>query len=401
MAIIRELRIESDDGGATLRGELALPDAVPPNAHSVKPASTGWESTGSEPTGMGALLIVPGGWFAERDGFMGDTYTELDLMYRRIARRVLAKNFAVVRYDNRGVSGNEWTLGISRDSDDWEGDHRRYLSTCIDAKVRATVTPESLMADAATFYRTIARHPQVDSSKVVIFAHSEGGLHVARLIASQTVAPRGVVLAGTITRSPAESLKWQCIDRYVAEIMSWDRGKNGVVDGQDIAAGYLGSVFPEVGLEASELQPDGQSWTQSQLREHFTRRYEQEKKQTMAIPDTDPFPPPSDGAAPFVAAAHRWMKQWYDDDRTVLGHLRTYPGQIAFHFGEIDRQLSVPDEISHIRQMSSWMASVPRVTIHRQRGHAFCTDKPVVGPMDADAEDRLVDEIVGMLQSDQ
>src|SRR5262249_12593820 len=129
------------------------------------------------------LLIVPGGWFMDRDGFTGDSGTVADLMYRRIGERVLNEGFVVGRYDNRGVTGNELTTGhfCRTEEDCWERTEQ-YLRACIDFDARRTVTPETGLADLAQVYDFVLRCPKVNRSKVVLFAHSEGGLNVARLI---------------------------------------------------------------------------------------------------------------------------------------------------------------------------------------------------------------------------
>jgi pimeloyl-ACP methyl ester carboxylesterase len=374
-----ELQLPSKDGVTQLRGVFALPsDGV---------------------SQVSALLIVPGGWFAEREGFVGDSYTEADFMFRRIALGVLGQGVAVVRYDNRGVSGNELTVGITKISPDPLADTKRYLSTCIDPGIRATVTPESLMEDTATFYDFLASHPLIDSSRIVVFAHSEGGLHVARLINDQRIAPIGVIFAGSTTSSPVMALKWQVIDRYVAEVMSWDRTGDGSVDTTDVALGYPASFLAEAGISQENVEPNNGSWTEEKLYAHFTSKYERDKYEVLAVADEVPFPLPENVEHAFVAASHRWMKQWYRDERSVLSLLRGYTGKITFHFGGIDRQYSAKNETDNILQNSSVMDSAPKFVVHKTRGHAFGSHKPVSGPMDKEAEEMFVREIVGILEA--
>ena len=50
---LEEFTVPTGDRMTCLRGELAYPD--------------------DRPGPFATLLIVPGGWFKERDGFMGDT----------------------------------------------------------------------------------------------------------------------------------------------------------------------------------------------------------------------------------------------------------------------------------------------------------------------------------------
>jgi hypothetical protein len=56
------------------------------------------------------VVIVPGGWFMDRDGYMGNSGTEQDLIYRHLARDILAAGVVVVRHGNRGVRCNEMTM---------------------------------------------------------------------------------------------------------------------------------------------------------------------------------------------------------------------------------------------------------------------------------------------------
>ena len=377
--MIEEFSLPTEDGLAQLRGDVMSPDDP------------------TQPTA--ALLIVPGGWFVDRDGFLGDSYTEADLMYLRIARRVLAERFLVARYDNRGVVGNELTIGLAQESPDPLADTERYFATCVDSEIRRSVTPETLASDAESVYRFLAQHRTVDPSKIVIFAHSEGGLHVARLIGSQRIDPAGVVFAGSIARSPMDGMNWQVVDRYVEEVMRWDRDGDGRVSAGDVASAYGTSYFAEVGVTEEELHPDRGEWSESELRAFFAARYEQTKQRAVEAPDDAPFPDPDDVNLSFVAASNRWWKQWFIDDTPVMEFLRHYPGRVAFHFGEIDRQHSVKREVEYIQECQDSMIHEPKIIVHPSRGHAFGLSKAISGPMDLEAEDIIVEEIAMMLRA--
>lgn len=80
----RQFQIPSRDGRAQLTGQVKFP------------------SNGEGAARHPFVLMVPCGWFMDRDGHMGNSGTERDLVYRDLAHDLLAAGRAVVRYDNRG-----------------------------------------------------------------------------------------------------------------------------------------------------------------------------------------------------------------------------------------------------------------------------------------------------------
>lgn len=375
----QEFSLPTTDGVTQLHGDLITPSGLQ-NA-------------------TGALLMVPGGGFTERDGFLGDSYTEADLMFRRIANRVVDSGLIVARHDNRGVTGHELSIGPSKDSPDPQGDTERYFASCVDFKIRRTVTPESLIDDAELAYQFTTNHPKVDATRIVVFAHSEAGIHVCRLIDQKRIAPHGVILAGTPVGSPVEILRWQMIDRYVDEVMSWDSDADGLVSSADVSSSYGESFLIEVGLTEDDLTPPDGQWSRTALKTFFTARYEEAKAKALNTSDESGYPHADDDTLfDFVMASNRWWKQWFIDDRSTLGLLRNYQGHLSFHFGEIDRQFSAQREVDSVTTGTASLFTTPQVTLHESRGHAFASNKPISGPMDMAAEDIFVAQITSMLQ---
>lgn len=89
--ITSQFEIPTRDRRTYLKGQIDLP-------------------TGENSSQFPAVLIVNGGWFMERDGFMGNSGTERDFVYRELAKNLVAAGIAVMRYDNRGVRCNEMTM---------------------------------------------------------------------------------------------------------------------------------------------------------------------------------------------------------------------------------------------------------------------------------------------------
>jgi dienelactone hydrolase len=375
-----EFSLPISDGTTQIRGDVISPDGL------------------QEPTGT--LLMIPGGGFTERDGFLGDSYTGADLMFRRIAHRVVNAGLVVTRYDNRGVTGHELSIGLTKNSSDQHSDPERYFASCVDFVTRQTVTAESLLDDAALVYQFVSEHPNVDPSRIVVFAHSGAGIHVCRLIGSNRINPTGIVLAGTPVGSPIEILRWQMIDRYVGVVMSWDRDGDGNVSVSDVTNSYGDSYFIEVGLIEDDLTPANGQWSKLELIAFFTERYEEDKTKALATPDEAAYPPAEDDTRlNYVLASNRWWKRWFLDGTSSLELLRKYTGHLAFHFGEIDRQFSSELEVARVADGVSSLSVIPNVTLHPGRGHAFDSSKPLAGPMDNEAEEMFVQEITAMIQS--
>ena len=289
-------------------------------------------------------------------------------------------------------------------------DTKRYFEHCVDSEVRQSVTPETQVSDLATVHRFVSEYPGVDPANVVVFAHSEGGIHTARLIGRKQgiknqFNPKGIVFAGAIAGSPCEVMRWQLIDRYVDEVMSWDRDLDGVVNTGDVEECFSTSYLKEVGISKDSLCPPIVGWTEAELRQFFAASYEEQKSVALLVHDDVPFPlrdenndgQPDDHHLEYVAASHRWLKQFYSDETAMVSLLKTYGGRVAYHFGELDRQLSCEQQMRHITANSHSMACDPKTVVHDNRGHAFASAKPVSGPMDDEAEDLFVQEISGML----
>lgn len=369
----RSFSIPTDDGKAHLNGDF------------MEPADASQR--------RGVVLIVPGGWFAERDGFMGDTYTDEDLMYLRLANRIRDAGFAVARFDNRGVTGNELTIGLTAGGGNEMVDSVRYVDACVDSLARSSVSPQTQASDVATVVQHLIKSYSISPASLVIFAHSEGGIHVARCIAQGAIKPRGVVLAGTSMLSPVKIMRWQMVDRYVDEVMSWDRDDDGNVSVEDVKASFEGSFLAEVGITQQELLSLEDYWTRDSLHSFFERRYDLEKQQTLQLDDDAPFP---DDDSPLVVSSSQWLKQWFIDDTPTVTLLENFDGHISLHYGDIDRQLSVTLEAEAIDSIKDNMSAAIKVVVHVSRGHAFASKKPIAGPMEKESEDMLIRDIIDM-----
>jgi pimeloyl-ACP methyl ester carboxylesterase len=375
-AAMQEFELPTWDGHTRIQGQIDLPAG---------------DGTSRYP----AVLIVNGGWFMERDGFMGNSGTERDMIYRDLAKDLVAAGIAAVRYDNRGVGGNEMTMPACPAGSSEEEISRHYFSTCVDAKVRRTVTVQTQMDDVEQVWDFMVNHPRVEAQEVVIWAHSEGGLNVARLISGRRIDPRGVIIVGSAAESPADLVHWTLVDKCAEHLMLWDGDGDGRVTQADVDNRYLSDpYFLAAAIKPEMLTPPGGGWTPGTAREHFEYLYAQIKAETLAKPDDAPYPDAVHGWLT-INASNAWWRQWFEDTKPMIDHFADYRGHASLHFGEIDSQFSGPREMAfaEARLKAGVFAKAPRLMFHPGRGHSLCTGEPAAGPMDGEAKASLIKEI--------
>lgn len=330
----------------------------------------------------------------DRDGYMGDSGTARDLVYRDLALALVAAGLAVVWFDNRGVRCNEMTMPPDPASAGELDVTKHYLRECVDPDVRQTVTVRTQLDDAEDVWRFLTSHPEIDPGRVVVWAHSEGGLTVARLIGARRIDPRGAVFVGTITESPAANFRWSVVDRYAARVMSWGAGGDGRVTRADVDRAFpIDELFAAVGMAREVVTPPDGEWTADTVRARFEQSYDEMRAAALAMPDGAPYPEP-DPLSGFrmVAASNNWWRQWFEDTTPVIDHLADYRGRATFHLGGIDsqcpgaRQLAVAED----RIRAGIFARPPRLVFHEGRGHALRTGAPAAGPMDVAARAEFV-----------
>jgi hypothetical protein len=377
-----QFEVPTHDGRTRLRGQLDLPH----------------EGTALR---YPAVVIVNGGWFMERDGYMGNSGTEKDLVYRELARAIVATGVAVARYDNRGVRCNEMTMPPCRGGSGELEISRHYIDACVDNDLRETVTVQTQMDDVEAVWHFVLRHPKMDPTAMVILAHSEGALNAARLIGARRIDPRGILMIGSGAGSPADTLRWQMVDHCVAHLMSWDADGDGRITQADVDRQLPADpIFPLMAMGPAELASPPEGWTRDSAHILFLRIYEEKKAAALAKPDTAPYPDQW-GDFRMVAASHAWYRQWLVDTTPMIDHLAGYTGHASFHFGGIDSQApgALQMAVAEKRIKSGIFARPPRLTLHPDRGHSLRTGEPSAGPMDPEARAALVREIGEILKA--
>ena len=211
----QQFQIPTRDGRTKLGGQIDLPVGDGADRHP-------------------AVLMVPGGWFIDRDGHMGGSGTARDMIYRDLSKDIVAAGIAVVRYDNRGVRCNEMTMPPCPKGINELELTKHYLNACVDPDVRLIVTVQTQMDDLEDVWTFALNHHRIDPRRALIWAHSEGCLNTARLIDAVRIFPQGLIFVGTATEDPAGLLRWQTVDRYAEHVMGWDTDADGCVTAADV-----------------------------------------------------------------------------------------------------------------------------------------------------------------------
>jgi len=258
------------------------------------------------------------------------------------------------------------------------------------------------MDDVEAVWNFTLNHPRIDPRRALIWAHSEGCGHTARLIGARRICPRGAIFVGTATESPVGLVRWQMVDQYAEHAMTWDADGDGRVTEADVNREFpKDALFTAVGMRREVLTPPTEGWTLETIRGRFAEEYEATKAAALAKPDDAPYPDPWPEFR-MVAASNNWWKQWFTDTMPMIDHLAGYLGRASFHFGEIDSQNSGKRQFlfAESRIKAEIFARPPRLVLHENRGHSLRTGEPAHGPMDPEATACLVKEIVEMLSAD-
>lgn len=141
-------------------------------------------------------------------------------------------------------------------------------------------------------------------------AHSEVGLHVARSIGGGFIDPKGVLFANTPMMSPAAIMRWQMVDRYAGEVMTWASEGTDTVTAENVSMNLPHSFLTELGFSESELIPPDGNWSPANLHDFFENRY-QEEELALKEDDNSSVPTVSQAGPNLIAASSRWYKQYY------------------------------------------------------------------------------------------
>ncbi len=349
-----EFSLPTADGIYELKGQIDFPDQVQNNVPLV--------------------VMIPGTGLFERDGFIGQSGTDRDFIFKELSKALNAKGIATLRFDYRGVYCN------SRMNPD--------TSVCVDNAIRQTVTPENMRSDFTQLFNYGSQVAGIDRTKISVFAHSEGTLHVSRLIGAKLINPKFVTFMGMVAESPKSILFFQMVERQVDEMFGVDANHDGTLTNQEVQSACDSYHIPQESCD--HLKSPTGSWTRESLAAPYTVAYLQSYDDAIRAEDSAPYIPVP--VKKTVQASYRWWKMWFQDDRNAMDDLMEYKGKIFAHNGTIDSQTPGIREFNMVISKKAQFFSFPELTLYPGKGHTLGSD-PLYGPIDSDIQVGIVNQI--------
>jgi len=368
-SVVEQISLPSADGNTVLTGEIEFPEL----------------SASNEATQFPLVFMVPGTGSFDRDVLFGATQTDRDFVFRDLAKQLVAEGIAVARYDYRGISCSIRTMPACPECQNPQQRLDHYLKSCIKNEVRATVTPENVRSDIQQLYEYAAKHKRVDAYRTAFFAHSEGTVHVSRIVASGSVQPTGLVYMGMVGESPQGVVHWQAVGRYM-RIFDWG-SKPDVVTNNEIKAGYTrDKYFSALGVPVEGLLSPTESWTRSDFEQILDKQYQSDKAEILSKKDEELWP-----STESPHATYRWWKMWFSDDVKVATSLCDFKGHLIAHNGSNDSQTPGIHEFDIAKPILSECGVKADLVLHQGKGHGL-SDSPIMGPVDQDAAKTMVND---------
>lgn len=342
-----EFVVESQDG-TEISGVSAIPDLA-------------WNGT--------VVVMVAGTGLFDRDVAFGRSGTSGDRLFLDLANRFVARGLAVVRYDRRGVRFGAQTP-----------------AKMLDLAIAASSTTESQREDLAAV-RAWAESPKGLQAKcVILFGHSEGVLHIARLAASGAAPPLMVMGVGAPLRSPKEIVRWQIAERDAYSLKMMDINEDGEITNAEVEAQWRQTPSSFADNLAPLLHPAGR-WTGQDIEQVRTIQstiYERMRTAALELDDAAPYP---NATTPMAKAS--WWKSWFIDETATAAMLSAWNVPSSFHWGTMDSQ--TPPEFE-APLANALLGKRAKVTTHSQRGHSL-GEHALYAPMDDKIADDLADEL--------
>ncbi|WP_213981483.1 hypothetical protein [Sphingomonas sp. dw_22] len=316
-----------------------------------------------------AVVMVAGTGLFDRDVRFGKSGTEGDRLFKDMAARFVRRGLAAIRYDRRGVNFGKTGAEM------------------LDKPLSGSSTVESQRDDLAAIYGWARAKDGLGARCVILFGHSEGTLHIARLAASGAPEPLAVIGMGAAAASPAETVRWQMSERDAWSLAAMDADHDGRTTKAEVEAHWQETPSSVFDLLAPLLPPDGVAWTTEQIAQVRAAQavlYAQAKAAALALDDAAPYP---NAVTPMARSS--WWKSWFTDETETASLLARWPHvPVYFHWGAKDSQTPPSLNLSPAR---TWLGSRATLTVHPGLGHNLGTHA-LFGPMDPGAADQIADQ---------
>jgi hypothetical protein len=211
-------------------------------------------------------------------------------------------------------------------------------------------------------------------------------LHVVRLAELGLPPPILVIGMGVPMVSPAQIIRWQFAERdaYSLELMDADR--DGRITNEEVHANWRRTPSAFLGSVEPFIHPSG-AWGPgdvAEVRALQTELYEKNKRESLARPDSDPYPD-----ADNAWGSYQWWNAWYLDETPVAARLVRWGAPVSLHYGDKDSQIVGSQQIAAATGIMS--PDKFKARIHDDRGHTL-GDDVLIGPIDEAIADMIADE---------
>lgn len=326
---VKEFRIPSSDGIATISGQVDSP-----------------ELGCKDPC---ISLIISGGVFFDRDGYMGSLVrmpegTSFDSLsiYRALSNELTKRGIRVVRYDQRGVVGNPRTCIRGQIV---SGD--KYSAKCLLPNVRRTIHQESMIDDLQAVLNYVKAHILKPNEKIGIIGFSEGARVAIPIVLSPKENISLFVLVGAVLTSQLENTKWQRIDRVFGWLERADENNDRLTTNDEIISAHRSWLGEYIATPEPFFSPKG-AWDLTaggDAEKWLKQLFLDFKKMADEAPDGEHISGSIGDLPNITIASAKWLKENFTDASRVA-ELKSANLSMLFAYGEKDNLVSVPKSVA-------------------------------------------------------
>jgi pimeloyl-ACP methyl ester carboxylesterase len=314
---------------------------------------------------LGTVVMVPGTGGFSRDVQFGISGSDEDKIFRTLAQDLVQQGLAVARFDEPG-----WNCA------------NLDQKTC--AGLKSRITDRSKSDDIAAVVDAVVKARK--DKCLIILAHSEGMLNVARLVEEKRIMPSALIGIGALMDSPARAYWWQRVWREADSLRSMEDSHG------DVSASVLKDrwshtpvgVFPfneayvpkSGRLTKDEIDRDPQQWQAI---------YDRERADALGHADNEPY-----SAQGTPISSYAWWKQWFSDWRPVASRLSDFEGRVLLFYGAKDSQ--TPPQRQEPLAREFMIRAKLGISVYEDRGHTL-GDHPLFGPLGHKERGNLVQQV--------
>ncbi|HEY6884429.1 MAG TPA: alpha/beta fold hydrolase [Nitrososphaeraceae archaeon] len=164
-----------------------------------------------------AVLLIHGSGAGDKNetvGFVHKSGPKPSTPFWQIAQYLSERGFAVLRYDKRGVGGNN----------------------TISSNVWGNATVNDLIHDAEKALNVLVQQPEVDAKRISIIGHSEGTIIAPRVAIDNSTKVKNIILMAALAQNFGDLVFYQTVllpPEYAKQVL--DKNHTGLISIQQIA----------------------------------------------------------------------------------------------------------------------------------------------------------------------